>query len=138
VLDMGEPVRIVALAENMIRLSGKEPGRNVSIEVVGARPGEKLHEELWGEDETVTPTDHPKIMRVTCDRADGEWLDALLAELRRLVEAGDTLELVSRLSSVVGQAQRAPAERRQRASAQAAPGAAEGATGRRAGGRRPG
>jgi hypothetical protein len=66
-------------------------------------------------------------MRVTCDRVDGEWLDAQLAELRRLVEAGDTLELVSRLSSVVGQAQRAPAERRQRASAQAAPGAAEGA-----------
>src|SRR5436190_24379163 len=105
---MGEPVRIVDLAENMIRLSGKEPGRDVSIEVVGARPGEKLHEELWGEDETVTPTDHPKIMRVTRDRVDGEWLDAQLAELRRLVEAGDTLELVSRLSSVVGKAQRAP------------------------------
>jgi len=114
VLDMGEPVRIVELAENMIRLSGKEPGRDVSIEIVGARPGEKLHEELWGDDETVTPTDHPKIMRVSRNRVDGDWLDAQLIELRRLVEAGDTLELVSRLSGVVGQAQRTPVERRER------------------------
>ena len=64
VLDMGEPVRILDLARNMIRLSGKEPDRDVAIEFVGARPGEKLHEELWGADEEVRPTAHPKIQRV--------------------------------------------------------------------------
>src|SRR5262249_24921289 len=53
VLDMGEPVRIVDLAENMIRLSGKEPGRDVAVEFIGVRPGEKLQEDLWGENEIV-------------------------------------------------------------------------------------
>jgi FlaA1/EpsC-like NDP-sugar epimerase len=114
VLDMGEPVRIVDLAENMIRLSGKEPGRDVAVEFIGARPGEKMHEELWGEDETVVPTDHPKIMRVSRDRVDADWLDDRLVELRSLVEAGDTLQLVSLLAGVVGTPQRVPVERRER------------------------
>ena len=65
VLDMGEPVKITDLAETMIRLSGKEPGRDIAIEFVGARPGEKLHEELWSETETVSPSAHEAIMLVT-------------------------------------------------------------------------
>ncbi len=65
VLDMGEPVRIVDLAQTMIRLSGKEPGREIEIEFVGARPGEKLHEELWSDDESVTPSSHEAILLVT-------------------------------------------------------------------------
>ena len=60
VLDMGEPVRIVDLAEKMIRLSGKEPGREIAIEFVGPAPGEKLHEELVGDGETVSPSQHPE------------------------------------------------------------------------------
>jgi FlaA1/EpsC-like NDP-sugar epimerase len=101
VLDMGEPVPIVDLAANMIRLSGREPERDVAIQFMGVRPGEKLHEELLGEGETVAPTEHPKIMRVTRPPIDAGWLDEELAELERLVEAGETLELVSRLSAIV-------------------------------------
>src|SRR3712207_7973745 len=98
---MGDPVRIVDLAENMIRLSGKEPGRDVPIEFTGVRPGEKLHEELWNDGESVAPTDHPKIMAATRPPLDPSWLDDELAELDRLVQAGDTLEVVSRLGAML-------------------------------------
>jgi FlaA1/EpsC-like NDP-sugar epimerase len=106
VLDMGEPVRIVDLAETMIRLSGKEPGRDVRIEFVGPRPGEKLHEELWSEDETVSPSEHEAIMLVTRAPIDAAWLEEELDELERLVEAGETLELVGRLNAVVSEGRR--------------------------------
>jgi FlaA1/EpsC-like NDP-sugar epimerase len=110
VLDMGEPVRIVDLAANMIRLSGKEPRmpndehtgrRDVAIKFVGSRPGEKLHEDLWGEHETVGQTAHPKIMRLSRPPVDPDWLTAELAELERLAEEGDTLEVVAKLGAIV-------------------------------------
>ncbi|HSI97284.1 MAG TPA: nucleoside-diphosphate sugar epimerase/dehydratase, partial [Gaiellaceae bacterium] len=97
VLDMGEPVRIVDLAETMIRLSGKEPGNGVEIDFVGARPGEKLHEELWSADETVTPSDHDAIMLVTRSPIDARWLEEELDALEHLVGAGEVLELIGRL-----------------------------------------
>ena len=99
VLDMGEPVKIVDLAEQMIRLSGKEAGE-IGIDFVGTRPGEKLHEELWGEGEQVFATAHPKIRRVSGPVIDAGWLDEELAELERLVEGGETLEVVSRLTAM--------------------------------------
>ena len=101
VLDMGEPVSILELARNMIRLSGKEPDRDVKIEFVGARPGEKLHEELWGEGEAVLDTSHPKIKRASRVSVDVVWLEDELNELERLVEEGETLELVARLSTIM-------------------------------------
>jgi FlaA1/EpsC-like NDP-sugar epimerase len=113
VLDMGEPVRILDLARNMIRLSGKEPDRDVAIDFIGARAGEKLHEELWGEGETVGETSHPKIKRATRPPIDAAWLDDELAVLERLVEEGDTLELVSRLSAIVREPRRAAVEQRE-------------------------
>ena len=61
VLDMGEPVKIRYLAEQMIRLSGREPGRDIQIQYVGLRPGEKLFEELFYDAESLVPTSHPKI-----------------------------------------------------------------------------
>jgi len=106
VLDMGEPVKILDLARNMIRLSGKEPDRDVAIEFVGVRPGEKLHEELWSETEIVVPTKHPKIMRVKRAAIEASWLEDELAELERLVEDGDTLELVARLGSMMREPRR--------------------------------
>jgi FlaA1/EpsC-like NDP-sugar epimerase len=101
VLDMGDPVRIIDLAMQMIRLSGKEPERDVRVDVVGARPGEKLHEELWGAGETAVPTSHPKIMRVSGPIVDTVWLQDELAELERLVREGDTLEVVTRLAGMM-------------------------------------
>jgi FlaA1/EpsC-like NDP-sugar epimerase len=118
VLDMGEPVKIVDLAHNMIRLSGKEPDRDIAVEFIGARPGEKLKEELWGDGETSTATSHPKILRATSAPIDPAWLDDEVAELARLVEAGETVQVVARLAGMV----RAP--RRLRGLAAGAPAAA--------------
>jgi FlaA1/EpsC-like NDP-sugar epimerase len=110
---MGEPVRILDMARNMIRLSGKEPDRDVPIEFIGARAGEKLHEELWGEGEIVGNTSHPKIKRATRPPIDAAWLDGELIVLERLVEEGDTLELVSRLSAIVREPRRVSVEERE-------------------------
>jgi len=63
VLEMGQPVNITYLAEQMIRLSGRTPGREVAIVYTGLRPGEKLHESLFNADEAVLPTRHEKLMQ---------------------------------------------------------------------------
>jgi FlaA1/EpsC-like NDP-sugar epimerase len=101
VLDMGEPVRILDLAMQMIRLSGKDPERDIDVQIVGTRPGEKLHEELWGQGEVAEATVHPKIMRVRGPIVDAVWLQDELAELDRLVREGETLETVSRLATMM-------------------------------------
>jgi FlaA1/EpsC-like NDP-sugar epimerase len=115
VLDMGEPVRIVELAQNMIRLSGKEPrlpddpdtsARDIRIAFVGSRPGEKIHEELWSGDEAVGATTHPKIMRLSRPPVDPEWLAEQLTDLERLADEGDTLEVVAKLRTIVKEPQR--------------------------------
>jgi FlaA1/EpsC-like NDP-sugar epimerase len=115
VLDMGEPVRILDLACNMIRLSGKEPrlpadsgtGPNdIAVKFVGARPGEKLHEELWGDSESAGATDHPKIMRLSRAPIDPEWLSLQLVELEQLADDGDTLEVVGKLGTIVREPKR--------------------------------
>jgi FlaA1/EpsC-like NDP-sugar epimerase len=110
VLDMGTAVKIVDLAHNMIRLSGREPGRDVEIEFIGVRPGEKLHEELWGEGEQAVPTPHPKILRSAGRLVDPAWLEDELTELERLVDAGETLDVVARLGTMT----REPKRRRAR------------------------
>jgi FlaA1/EpsC-like NDP-sugar epimerase len=101
VLDMGEPVSILELARDMIRLSGKEPEREVPIEFIGVRAGEKLHEELWGADEEIADTGHAKIRRARRIPITASWLDEELAALEVLVRDGETLEAVSRLSTMV-------------------------------------
>lgn len=62
VLDMGEPVKISYLAEQMIRLSGKQPGKDIQIEYIGLRPGEKMYEELFHEQEPLSETGHNKLL----------------------------------------------------------------------------
>jgi FlaA1/EpsC-like NDP-sugar epimerase len=63
-LDMGDPVRIMDFARDVVELSGLTIGRDIQIEVVGTRPGEKLHEQLWSEDAYVTPTEFTHVFRV--------------------------------------------------------------------------
>jgi FlaA1/EpsC-like NDP-sugar epimerase len=106
VLDMGEPVKILELARNMIRLSGREPDAEIAIEIVGAKPGEKIEEVLWSDGETVSPTEHPKVLRATRPSIDSAWLEEELADLERLVEAGETLELVGRMGAMLRSPQR--------------------------------
>ena len=110
VLDMGEPVRIVDLATNMVRLSGhvpRLPGEDATgtgdIRVVftGSRPGEKIHEELWSDDEAVGETEHPKIKRLSRPPVDEAWLTQQLHELEALANEGDTLEVVAKLGAIV-------------------------------------
>jgi FlaA1/EpsC-like NDP-sugar epimerase len=112
---MGEPVRIVDLAQNMIRLSGKVPRlpddpatspRDMRITFIGSRSGEKLHEELWDDGDSVGETTHPKIMRLSRPPVDPEWLAEQLAELERFADEGDTLEVVGKLQNVVTKPQR--------------------------------
>jgi FlaA1/EpsC-like NDP-sugar epimerase len=110
VLDMGEPVRIVDLAADMIRLSGREPKAEIAIEFTGVRPGEKLHEELWSADETVSATEYSKILHVTRLGVDAAWLEEELAELERLVDAGETLELVAKLGAMMREPRRTGVE----------------------------
>lgn len=71
VFDMGEPVKILDLANNMIRLSGLEPGKDIQIVFTGLRPGEKLFEELLTDLETSLPTHHSKIMKANVEKLDG-------------------------------------------------------------------
>lgn len=82
VLDMGKPVRIVDLAHDLIRLFGKEPGVDIEIEFTGIRPGEKLFEELFVEEEGIVPSEHEKIFVARQSDLHREDLDAILDELR--------------------------------------------------------
>ncbi len=100
VLDMGEPVKILDLAKQMIRLSGRNESE-VPIVFTGARAGEKVHEVLWNDGEAVGPTSHPKILRAARQQIDPVWLEESLAELERLVEEGSTLGVVTRLGAMV-------------------------------------
>jgi FlaA1/EpsC-like NDP-sugar epimerase len=93
---MGEPVKIVDLARDMIRLSGLEEGADIEIEFTGIRPGEKLYEEMFFHDEIAEPTEHPKVLRARNGRTDA----ASDLAIGQLVEAAlrDTPEDVLRAS----------------------------------------
>jgi len=102
VLDMGEPIKIRYLAEQMIRLSGRQPGRDVMIEYVGLRPGEKLFEELFYPSEDLSHTQHPKIhIAHTAAVASLDGLDAALDELRRALACCDEQALLTVLERIL-------------------------------------
>ncbi len=101
VLDMGEPVRILDLVRNLIRLSGFEPDRDIKIDFVGLRPGEKMFEELKLEGEDVKPTAHEKIRLLTGSRTTFEQMSSWLDELSVLVQAKNVHGLVTKLVTIV-------------------------------------
>jgi FlaA1/EpsC-like NDP-sugar epimerase len=100
-LDMGEPVRIVDLAENLIRLSGLEPYRDVPIVFTGLRPGEKLHEELMSSREETVPTAVGKIRIVRTDEPDAGHLTSGLDRLGAAVALGAEADILSAICALV-------------------------------------
>lgn len=102
VLDMGEQVKVVDLARNMIVLSGLVPDQDIQIVYSGLRPGEKLYEELFDATEQVEPTQHAKIRRAISPSAiQSDRLDQAIAHLEAAVSHGDDDELVRRLNEAV-------------------------------------
>src|SRR5262245_23712244 len=102
VLDMGEPVRIVDLAHNMIRLAGYEPETDIAVEFTKPRPGEKLHEELFGLAESAQPTAARRIQRAVRETPlDPEWVESTLNSLEHLVLAGDEANLAQRVVEMI-------------------------------------
>jgi FlaA1/EpsC-like NDP-sugar epimerase len=101
VLDMGEPVKIVDLAKNLIRLSGKELGVDAEIVFTGLRPGEKLHEELIVEGEDVTRTSHPKVLKLTGSEIMPPAWGSRLEELISLAVTGENKNVIEKLDALV-------------------------------------
>jgi len=101
VLDMGEPVRIVELAENMIRMAGKRPHEDIEIVFSGIRPGEKLHEELFTEAEAASVRRIDKIMLCQPEPHDGEQLARALGVMRERLRACDREGVVQALGELV-------------------------------------
>ncbi len=103
VLEMGDPVRIMDLARNMIRLSGSEPDVDIAIEVVGRRPGEKIHEEVFNPDERPQPTPAEKILAASRPRLDPEWVEAAFSRIEDLVYGGDAKALAAMVAELAAE-----------------------------------
>src|SRR3712207_7735913 len=114
VLEMGDPVKIVELARNMIRLSGREPDTEIAIEIVGRRPGEKIHEELFNPDERPQPTPAEKIVAAVRPPLDPQWVENAFARVEEVVYAGDARGLAATVAEL--------AEERAAAAAASTPG----------------
>jgi FlaA1/EpsC-like NDP-sugar epimerase len=100
VLEMGEPVRILDLARTMIEHSGLDPDREIAIEIVGRRAGEKLHEELFNPYERPMPTPAEKIVRAERDPRAPEAVDEMFHEINLLVLEGDAAGLAAKVSEL--------------------------------------
>ncbi|MBQ8796096.1 MAG: polysaccharide biosynthesis protein [Clostridia bacterium] len=101
VLDMGDPVKITTLAENLIRMYGKVPYRDVEIKFTGLRPGEKLFEELLMNEEGLKSTENKKIFIGNQIAIDEETLLSQLSQLRKYAEDNDSEKVVQMLSAIV-------------------------------------
>lgn len=103
ILDMGEPVKIVDLARDLIRLSGLVPGKDIQIEFTGIRPGEKLYEEILTAEEGANTTRHERIYVGKPDEFDPEHLRKDLTYLERWVSVADRVKVVEKLYEMIPQ-----------------------------------
>lgn len=95
VLNMGQQVKIVDLARDLIRLSGLEPDKDIEIVFSGIRPGEKLSEDLWDEGFAFSPTAHPDIYRVDSDnQPEASHLEGMITQLLEMAETGKADEII--------------------------------------------
>lgn len=101
VLDMGDPINIRYLAEQLIKLSGKVVGQDIDIVYTGLRPGEKLHEELFHENENICETAHTKIRQAKVREYDWAWLSELMENIEIAYHAHDDATLHSILCKLV-------------------------------------
>lgn len=95
-LEMGDPVKIIEFAKEIIEMSGLTPGKDIEIKVVGMRPGEKLHEQLWNEDADVGPTSFPHVFRVKATPVQSDF-SALLHDLERASKSRESNEVIQDL-----------------------------------------
>ena len=109
VLDMGEPVRIIDLARAMIDLSGLDPDRDIDVEVVGRRPGEKLHEELFNSYERRRETAAEKILLAEREPLASDAVESMFAEIGLLVLEGDAAGLAAKVSELAAASREPPA-----------------------------
>jgi FlaA1/EpsC-like NDP-sugar epimerase len=100
VLEMGEPVKIVDLAETMIRLSGFEPGKDIAIEFIGHRGGEKFDEELFNVYERPQPTAAQRILRADREPLDPTAVEAIFDQITLLVQDGDAAALAAHVAKI--------------------------------------
>ena len=102
VLNMGQPIRILDLAEDLIRLSGLEPERDIEISYTGIRPGEKLIEELWDEGTPLLKTPHPDIFRLDADTPSASSdLSQAIESLSASATSGDATAIIELLDQLI-------------------------------------
>lgn len=101
IFDMGKPVRIIDLASKMIKLAGLEPEKDIKIEVVGLRPGEKLYEELLNDSSTTLPTHHEKIMIAQDIHEDYDFISDQISDLKYFASSFLILDTVATMKKIV-------------------------------------
>jgi FlaA1/EpsC-like NDP-sugar epimerase len=101
ILDMGEPIKIIDLARHMITLAGFSPDQDINIEVVGARPGEKVKERLWYPYEEPSRTANPKVFAAQSDNKVTDQFEVYIDEIMRLAEEIDIEKMIKSVQKII-------------------------------------
>jgi len=118
VLDMGEPVRILDLAHNMIQLAGLTPGEDIEVQITGLRPGEKLFEETNLEGESMLPTYHEKIRIFQGQKVESDAIANWLNQLQLLIARREVPRILDHLAALVPEYKMQKSQERWKAAAE--------------------